>query len=82
MRRITDLALANVLYLDQFDTPTALAAAFTRISNASRGSSYCSLKSQITLKAEVSVLLVRGNLGSQMLVLDDKDVVLLPQSSI
>jgi hypothetical protein len=30
MRRITDLALANVLYLDQFDTPTASAAAFTR----------------------------------------------------
>jgi hypothetical protein len=35
MRRITDLALANVLYLDQFDTPTASAPAFTRISNAS-----------------------------------------------
>jgi hypothetical protein len=28
MRRITDLALANVLYLDQFDTPTASAPLF------------------------------------------------------
>jgi hypothetical protein len=36
----------------------------------------------ITLKAEVSALLRQGNLGSRMLVLDDKEVVLLLKAAI
>jgi hypothetical protein len=34
------------------------------------------------LKAEISTLLTRDNLGSQMLALDDKDVVLLLKAAI
>ena len=41
-----------------------------------------SRKTQITLKADFSALLTQGNLGSRMLVLDDKDVVLLLKAAI
>jgi hypothetical protein len=39
-------------------------------------------KTENALKAEISALLARGNLGSQMLALDDKDVVLLLKAAI
>jgi hypothetical protein len=39
-------------------------------------------KTENALKAEIPALLARGNLGSQMLVLDDKDVVRLLKTAI
>jgi DNA-binding phage protein len=39
-------------------------------------------KTENALKAEISALLTRDNLGSQMLALDDKDVVLLLKAAI
>jgi len=39
-------------------------------------------KTENALKAEIPALLARSNLGSQMLVLDDKDVVLLLKAAI
>ena len=39
-------------------------------------------KTENALKAEISTLLARSNLGSQMLVLDDKDIVLLLKAAI
>ncbi len=39
-------------------------------------------KIPITLKAEISALLTQGNVGSHMLVLDDKDVVHLLKAAI
>jgi hypothetical protein len=39
-------------------------------------------KTENALKAEISTLLTRDNLGSQMLALDDKDVVLLLKAAI
>jgi hypothetical protein len=39
-------------------------------------------KTENALKAEISTLLARGNLESQMLALDDKDVVLLLKAAI
>ena len=39
-------------------------------------------KTENALKEEIPALLARSNLGSQMLVLDDKDVVLLLKAAI
>jgi hypothetical protein len=39
-------------------------------------------KTPITLKAEISALLNESNVGSRILVLDDKDVVLLLKAAI
>ena len=39
-------------------------------------------KTENALKAEISTLLARRNLESQMLALDDKDVVLLLKAAI
>ena len=39
-------------------------------------------KTPVTLKAEISALLAQRDLGSRMLVLDDKDIVLLLKAAI
>jgi hypothetical protein len=39
-------------------------------------------KTPVTLQAEISALLAQRDLGSRMLVLDDKDIVLLLKAAI